>query len=109
MAEIRKTNLLRIGVSNLCFLVRVLSSKILFCSLLGYEGLEVVNPEGGQEDGEEEANKGRFRQEVVFVSSLFIDLACSQFTCVGTFFLLLLFFRIVDQEQIFTQLSWFIV
>ncbi|XP_050211403.1 oxysterol-binding protein-related protein 3B-like [Mercurialis annua] len=31
--------------------------------LLGYEGLEVVNPEGGNEDAEEEAKKGRWRQE----------------------------------------------
>lgn len=34
------------------------------CSLLGHEGLEVVNPEGGQEDVEEEAIRGRFKQEV---------------------------------------------
>uniref|UniRef100_A0A7I4BDT2 Oxysterol-binding protein n=1 Tax=Physcomitrium patens TaxID=3218 RepID=A0A7I4BDT2_PHYPA len=32
-------------------------------SLLGHEGLEVVNPEGGQEDVEEEAIRGRFKQE----------------------------------------------
>lgn len=32
-------------------------------SLLGHEGLEVVNPEGGQEDIEEEAIRGRFKQE----------------------------------------------
>ncbi|CAN6442709.1 unnamed protein product [Victoria cruziana] len=31
--------------------------------LLGYEGLEVINPEGGEEDAEEEAQKGRWRQE----------------------------------------------
>ncbi|KAF5953755.1 hypothetical protein HYC85_006611 [Camellia sinensis] len=31
--------------------------------LLGYEGLEVINPEGGTEDAEEEARKGRWRQE----------------------------------------------
>ncbi|EXC30976.1 hypothetical protein L484_021276 [Morus notabilis] len=31
--------------------------------LLGYEGLEVINPEGGTEDGEEEARKGRWKQE----------------------------------------------
>lgn len=31
--------------------------------LLGYEGLEVINPEGGKEDGEEEAQKGRWKQE----------------------------------------------
>ncbi|KAG2690575.1 hypothetical protein I3760_09G193700 [Carya illinoinensis] len=31
--------------------------------LLGHEGLEVVNPEGGTEDSEEEAKRGRWRQE----------------------------------------------
>ncbi|EEF30051.1 oxysterol-binding protein-related protein 3A [Ricinus communis] len=31
--------------------------------LLGYEGLEVINPEGGNEDAEEEAKRGRWRQE----------------------------------------------
>eukprot|EP00250_Pteridium_aquilinum_P001314 c11524_g1_i1 orf=368-1708(+) len=31
--------------------------------LLGYEGLEVINPEGGQDDAQEEAVKGRWKQE----------------------------------------------
>ncbi|KAG9454663.1 hypothetical protein H6P81_007567 [Aristolochia fimbriata] len=31
--------------------------------LLGYEGLEVINPEGGTEDAEEEAQRGRWKQE----------------------------------------------
>ncbi|KAK7255800.1 hypothetical protein RIF29_29221 [Crotalaria pallida] len=31
--------------------------------LMGYEGLEVINPEGGNEDAEEEAKKGRWKQE----------------------------------------------
>ncbi|MFQ6662506.1 hypothetical protein Gotur_030335 [Gossypium turneri] len=31
--------------------------------LVGYEGLEVVNPEGGTEDAEEEARRGRWKQE----------------------------------------------
>lgn len=31
--------------------------------LMGYEGLEVVNPEGGTEDAEAEAQRGRWRQE----------------------------------------------
>lgn len=31
--------------------------------LLGYEGLEVINPEGGKEDAEDEAQRGRWRQE----------------------------------------------
>ncbi|KAI4324416.1 hypothetical protein MLD38_029908 [Melastoma candidum] len=30
---------------------------------LGYEGLQVINPEGGTQDVEEEANKGRWNQE----------------------------------------------
>ena len=34
--------------------------------LLGYEGVEVINPEGGKEDAEEEAQRGRWKQEVVF-------------------------------------------
>lgn len=32
--------------------------------LLGYENLEVVNPEGGKDDAEEEAHRGRWKQEV---------------------------------------------
>ncbi|ONL96552.1 Oxysterol-binding protein-related protein 3B [Zea mays] len=31
--------------------------------LLGYEGLEVINPDGGTDDAEEEALKGRWKQE----------------------------------------------
>ncbi|KAG4129126.1 hypothetical protein ERO13_D09G058750v2 [Gossypium hirsutum] len=34
--------------------------------LLGYEGLEVVNPEGRTEDAEEEVMKGRLKQELNF-------------------------------------------
>lgn len=32
--------------------------------LLGYEGVEVINPEGGKEDAEEEARRGRWKDEV---------------------------------------------
>ncbi|KAI9112572.1 hypothetical protein K1719_016495 [Acacia pycnantha] len=32
-------------------------------SVNGYEGLEVINPEGGTEDAVEEAKKGRWKQE----------------------------------------------
>lgn len=41
--------------------------KLDCCSfrLLGYEGLEVINPEGGTEDAEAEAQRGRWKQEVV--------------------------------------------
>ncbi|KAF5192569.1 Oxysterol-binding family protein [Thalictrum thalictroides] len=31
--------------------------------LIGYEGLEVINPEGGTEDAEAEAHQGRWKQE----------------------------------------------
>ncbi|EOA20623.1 hypothetical protein CARUB_v10000934mg [Capsella rubella] len=31
--------------------------------LMGYEGLEVINPEGSTEDAEEEAGRGRWKQE----------------------------------------------
>jgi hypothetical protein len=30
----------------------------------GNEGVEVINPEGGKEDAEEEAQKGRWKDEV---------------------------------------------
>lgn len=33
--------------------------------LLGYEGLEVINPDGDTEDAEAEAHKGRWKQEVL--------------------------------------------
>lgn len=35
-----------------------------FLSLMGYEGLEVINPEGSTDDAEEEASRGRWKQEV---------------------------------------------
>ena len=31
--------------------------------MVGYEGLEVINPEGSTEDAAEEANRGRWKQE----------------------------------------------
>lgn len=34
--------------------------------MLGYEGVEVINPEGGKEDAEEEAQRGRWKEEVSF-------------------------------------------
>lgn len=39
-------------------------SLYLLSRLLGYEGVEVINPEGGKEDAEEEAQRGRWKQEV---------------------------------------------
>lgn len=35
--------------------------------LLGYEGVEVINPEGGKEDAEEEAQRGRWKPEVLIL------------------------------------------
>lgn len=35
---------------------------------LGYEGVEVINPEGGKEDAEEEAQRGRWKQEVFLIA-----------------------------------------
>lgn len=31
---------------------------------MGYEGLQVIDPEGGTHDAEEEARKGRWKPEV---------------------------------------------
>jgi len=39
--------------------------------LLGYEGVEVINPEGGKEDAEEEAQRGRWKPEVLIFACLF--------------------------------------
>lgn len=41
--------------------------------LLGYEGVEVINPEGGKDDAEEEAVRGRWKQEVSCLS-IFLNL-----------------------------------
>lgn len=38
--------------------------------LLSYEGVEVINPEGGKEDAEEEAQRGRWKDEVTIYISL---------------------------------------
>ncbi|KAF8395133.1 hypothetical protein HHK36_019074 [Tetracentron sinense] len=38
--------------------------------MIGYEGLEVINPEGGTEDAEEEAQRGRWKQEVGFCNRI---------------------------------------
>jgi len=40
---------------------------------LGYEGLEVINPDGGTEDAEAEAAKGRWNQEVLLSNSHIIS------------------------------------
>ena len=44
------------------FLIRI--SLPFATRLLGYEGVEVINPDGGKEDAEEEAEKGRWKKEV---------------------------------------------
>ncbi|KAF5950186.1 hypothetical protein HYC85_012179 [Camellia sinensis] len=33
--------------------------------MLGYEGIDVINPEGGKDDAEEEAQRGRWKQETL--------------------------------------------
>lgn len=38
-----------------------------FFRMLDYEGLEVINPEGSTDDAEEEAQRGRWKQEVWFL------------------------------------------
>jgi hypothetical protein len=43
----------------------ILYIKLFLLRLLGYEGLEVINPEGGTEDAEAEALRGRWKQEVL--------------------------------------------
>lgn len=55
-------------LSNYVLLNKLLMGSMVFFlfSLMGYEGLEVVNPEGGTEDAEAEAQRGRWRQEVHF-------------------------------------------
>lgn len=40
---------------------------------LGYEGVEVINPEGGKEDAEEEAHRGRWKPEVLILLVYFVD------------------------------------
>ncbi|XP_020271429.1 oxysterol-binding protein-related protein 3C-like [Asparagus officinalis] len=44
-------------------MLRKLTLVTLLFRLLGYEGLEVINPEGGTEDAEAEAQRGRWKQE----------------------------------------------
>lgn len=44
---------------------------LFLSSMVGYEGLEVVNPDGGTEDAEDEAQRGRWKQEVRIYFQLF--------------------------------------
>ena len=41
--------------------------------LLGYEGVEVLNPDGGKDDAEEEAQKGRWKNEVCYLYLVAFD------------------------------------
>lgn len=56
--------------------------------LLGYEGLEVINPEGGTEDAEAEAERGRWKKEVLLLSHYDAQLSyyLRQFPMLQTFF-----------------------
>lgn len=54
------------------FKLSVFGCHISFFRLLGYEGVEVINPEGGKEDAEEEAQRGRWKQEACFSHFRFI-------------------------------------
>jgi len=56
--------------------------------LLGYEGVEVINPEGGKEDAEEEAQRGRWKPEVLILLVYFVNVIFF----VPTFFRITLFF-----------------
>lgn len=47
--------------------------SLIASRMLGYEGLEVINPEGGKEDAEEEAQRGRWKQEVGFLPISYIS------------------------------------
>ncbi|EFJ19778.1 hypothetical protein SELMODRAFT_153241 [Selaginella moellendorffii] len=51
------------AISNRISSITSWSSATVSSMLGGVEGLEVINPEGGQEDAESEALKGRFKQE----------------------------------------------
>lgn len=56
----------------------------LFFRLLAYEGVEVINPDGGKEDAEEEAQRGRWKDEVYYY--LYFSLSFSVLLFAETFF-----------------------
>ena len=60
--------------------------------LLGYEGLEVTNPEGGTDDAEAEAQRGRWKQEV---------LLC----LIAVTFLLMHFCLVISIDQLFNSMK----
>jgi hypothetical protein len=51
------------------------SVMFVISSFIGYEGLEVVNPEGGTEDAEDEAKRGRWKQEVNYFMN-YVHIIC---------------------------------
>lgn len=53
--------------------------------LLAYEGVEVINPDGGKEDAEEEAQRGRWKDEVYYY--LYFSLSFSVLLFAETFLL----------------------
>lgn len=57
----------------------------LFFRLLAYEGVEVINPDGGKEDAEEEAQRGRWKDEVYYY--LYFSLSFSVLLFAETFLL----------------------
>lgn len=63
--------ILQVGLKNMISTKTYVLSLSAF-SLLGYEGVEVINPEGGKEDAEEEAQRGRWKQEVWSIFRAFI-------------------------------------
>lgn len=52
------------------FLMILVSNYYVISRFIGYENLEVVNPEGGKDDAEEEAQRGRWKQEVCISAEL---------------------------------------
>jgi hypothetical protein len=41
--------------------------------LLGYEGVEVINPDGGKDDVDDEVQRGRWKPEVLILFLLFLS------------------------------------
>ena len=52
----------------------------LFFRLLAYEGVEVINQDGGKEDAEEEAQRGRWKDEVYYYLYFSLSFSVLRFT-----------------------------
>lgn len=63
----------------------------IYFRLLGYENLEVVNPEGGKDDAEEEAYRGRWKQEVCVSIFLWFSARSAIFPEFDIFILIVMF------------------